>query len=262
MATFNFEHPDHGSLEIPIPDGVTSAEDLAESFISKAIHNAEMAKLRTGSKGLVDPSTLLEDAEFKTNALGNWGIDLDALEKARELSPEQIEAITTRTRKAEVEPLQKLLEAASGERDSLRRSSLVSQILQAASGVARENLMKSPVENGEPPIVNLLGAYFGYEPETGSFAVKEGDGFKYSGKPSATNPYMGVTEFMETWAGDKANAAFVQDNRQGGPNLASTETHHPGGSVILTRAQARNAQNYQKAKAEAAKAGVELIIED
>lgn len=262
-STITVEHPDHGELEVELPEGFISEEQINDNYVPKGHHNAEMAKLRREAKGLVSPDDVLEDEEFRERALGAWGIDPEGQGDAPRLTEERVQAIREEAVRKRVKPLEEERDNLRTEVEGLRRQQLTSAILTAASGVVKEGLLKSPTKGAAPPIVNMLAPYFDYDPETGQWAVREGDGFRYSGEPSETEPYMGPEEFLASWADDEANADWVRDTRQRGPGAKDDrETGGGGGVVTISHSDAQDNSKYKAAKAKAEERGVELRIVD
>ncbi len=262
VSTFSYEHPEHGAMDVPIPEGFVSSDGMTENFVPRSVHNQEMAKMRTAAKGRHTDEEMLADEDFRTRALETWEIKLDGSDpKPSPVDTEALtEKITARLRKSDVEPLTLERDGLLSEVTVLRRASLISALVQAASGIVKPSLLKSAVPGQEPPIANILGGYFGVIPDTKTWGVKEGDTFAYSSKPTNDNPFKGVAEFVLEWSGDKANADFLLDEKQRGPAL-NDAPKPTGGAITLTREQAQDTQQYRAASAKAIEAGVPLNIE-
>lgn len=264
--TVTVEHPDHGELEVELPSGFLPEDEVSENYVPVGAHNAQMAKIRREMKGLADPDELLQDEDFRNRALEAWEINPDAPEDdTPRLTPDRIQAIRDEMVRKEVDPLRKRAEELESTVSTLRKENLHSSIIRAASGKVKESLLQSPVAGATPPIVNMMASYFDFDPETGQWAVREGEGFAYSTEPTEDRPYMGVDEFLAKWSENEANADWVKDTRQRGPGAERKPGGTPtggAGDVRISYAEAQDAQTYRRARKEAQERGVNLVVTD
>jgi hypothetical protein len=274
MAKITLTHPEHGDMEVDLPEGYLSPAEVKEGFMPKAIFQAELGQ-RVQSiirgEGYVKPSDLYDNEEFKQSALEKWQVNIapDAADAAKERAA-AIEEARRNWEAQHLTPAQEAAQQANGRIEKLLLRDLHNQIATAAADVGiQESLRKSPVDGQAPPIVHMLAQYFGYDEKTDGWAVKtqgsDGQpGYAYSAKPTDANPYQGVREFMSQWAGDEANKQFVVDQRQRGPGMRGDGPtgEKRGGVVQISFEDSQNAQTYREAKAKAEKAGATIEITD
>jgi hypothetical protein len=162
------------------------------------------------------------------------------LDDGREVEAELPAGYTT-----EVAAAQRLATALSeGKRqlEAAQHRSLAAEIV--AEGVrvgVRRALLTSPDASVPAPLVAMTSGYFARSETTDQWAVRRGDGFAYSARPTERAPYEGVGEFMDTWAALEGNKEFLNDERQSGPDL------QVAGVVTLTPEQASDATTYNEA---------------
>ena len=181
-------------------------------------------------RGKVDPEKLLQDETFRAKALETWGIKP---EKPGKPSGEDVEKLYGQWEAKHVAPLKAQMAQFEAEVTELRTRDLYGQIVGAAAPLVNEQLLQSPVPGQAPPIVHLLAPYFGYDPEHKAWFVKDGDGFAFAAKPEKGAPYKTAAEFLGEWAQNKANAAWVKDQRQRGAGFQQAAT---GAATIKSRA--------------------------
>lgn len=274
MARITLTHPEHGEMEVELPEGYLSPEEVKAGYMPKAIFQAELGN-RVQSiirgEGYVKPDDLYGDEDFKKNALEKWQVNVapDEAMAAKERA-EAIEQARATWTAQHLTPLEKKQAEAAQRIERLLQRDLFAQIERAASEVGvQESLRKSPVDGQAPPIVHMLAQYFGYDEKTDGWAVKRTDengqpGFVYSAKPTDKRPYADVTEFMQNWAADEANKQFVVDQRQRGPQMQGDgpKGERRGGVVQISFEDSQDAQKYRAAKEKAEKAGAEIDITD
>lgn len=234
----------NAEIEVDAPEGVLTAEDVAEQYVPKAVHNSELAKLRKKSQGLKTPDELLEDDEFKTRAIESWGI------KPGKTGADVAAARTEWDQKV-LKPVADELTKSKGTIDGLRRGTLHSRIIAAATGHVKPQFLKPPTRGAVAPLVAMLEGAYGLEPETQDFYVRDGERFAYAAKPAegAPVPYKTPEEHVAEWIGNKDNADFLVDQRQRGPNLQNTGRTSTTGVVDGSAdrfAFARNAEKIAK----------------
>lgn len=265
--TITVQHPEHGELEVEV-EGFVPENEVEEKYISKAAHNAQMAKMRKDLEGRADPDELLQDPDFRDRAIEAWDIEID--DGTPKLTPDRKQELLEDFEDRHVKPLEKKLEHYQTEAERLRQDQLRSRILSAAGGKVQQHLLKAPGAGQTPPVVNLLAPYFEYDEDSGQWAVKDGEGFRHSMDPDADSPYMGIDEFVGKWVNDDDNP-FTVDTRQRGPG-ASTEggggsaggesSGDSGGVITLSAEEARDPETYRAARKQAEEQGAEIEIQE
>lgn len=201
-------------IEVDAPEGVLTAEEVAEQYVAKAVHNSEMAKLRKKGEGRVTADELLENDEFKTRALEAWNVKPGK-------GQADVEAARREWSDKTLKPVQDQLAKAGETITGLRRRMLHSEILAAAASAGvKPQFLKSPARGAIAPIVSLMEGAFGFDEESGSWYVRNGETFAYAAKPAeGAPPYKSAAEYVAEFAGNKENADFVVDQRQRGPGM-------------------------------------------
>lgn len=209
------------------PAGYIAESDVKEKYVPKEFMQSEIARRL---KGKADPDTLLQDETFRAKALETWGVKPDGQKKP---SGEDVEKLYGQWEQKHVTPLKEQLAGHLQEVQSLRTRDLYGQLVSAAAPHVNEQLLQSPVAGQAPPIVHLLAPYFGYDEEHKGWFVKDGDGFAFAAKPEKGAPYKTAAEFLTEWAANKANAAWIKDQRQRGAAFQQAAT---GATAIKSRA--------------------------
>lgn len=210
-------------------EGVFTAEDIEENFVPKAQHTNEVAKLnRLLTKATRSPDELLEDANFKAKALAAW--------KVGEMDATQVASITEGIRAREVGPLTEKLTAAESTIASLLDNDLNNNLLAAAQSVGIRPEFLTPMAEGRPaPAVAILRQVFdfGYDHDHKTHAVRNGEGFAYSSKPSGNMPYKTVAEAVGEWAKSTVAAPFLLNQKPNipGANNRTTPVHTTPGAT-------------------------------
>lgn len=196
-------------IEVELPEGFVSPEELTENYVAKDFFESEMGRrLSAARKGLAKKDDLLADKDFKEEALKSWGV------VARD--EKEIEKVREAIRGAEVAPLTEKLTKAQAKLAKVSRSRLEARLIARAAELGFDDtLLKSPVKGAPAPIVGLLGGYFVEDEEKDDFFIKDpsGNSYVYSAKPTNEAPYKTVEEFVEEWS-KGAGKPFVRDTRQ------------------------------------------------
>lgn len=264
---------DGKEIEVPIPDGWLSPEQIAEGFMKKDTFTSEMdRRIQAAKKGLIKPEDLLKDEEFLKKVLEAQGKELFDPEKSKgkgkQLDDEALAARLAEElevwRKKELDPVRTQLTERETTITGLRDRILDGQIVQAAINMGvKPAFLKPPSEGAQPPIVAMLRNTFGLNDDHDEFFVVKGDGWEFSSKPDDGLPYKTVSEFMRDWAGKKENGDFVDANAQTGPGLGRPGDggvgSRTGKDVVLTREQAGDHATYTKAVEQAQKQGGRVI---
>lgn len=185
-------------LFLPKKDFARRAESL------KAKHRAE----------------LLQDDEFKTEALDSWGVKPGGENNQGDLT-ERLAAERQKWEQQHLTPLQSELQKTTGRITNLLRGKLHADIVSAAAQVGIKDEFLKPVGPKKVPlIINMLEPFFAHDNESDSWLVAEGDGFAFASKPSAEKTYKDVFEFVGEWGAE--NQSFLKETpRQNGPNVSN-----------------------------------------
>jgi len=250
-------------IDVTPPEGYFDSDEVTAQFVPR--ESVETTVRQRVERAKRDARTaFLDDEEFVQEIAGKHG-----LQKAGAAPPnldERLKSARQEWERTALKPLQGEAESLKKSNQRLLRSVMVSDVLTSANefGVKKSLLKAGPDKT--PPIVNMLGGYFDWDPEHGHYAAVQGreeDGtpkFRYSGKPDETgSPHMGVREFLKQWAEDKGNADFLEPTRQIGAQL-----NEPGGGsgkdIVLTPEQASDHGTYSKAQEQAAKQGGYVVV--
>lgn len=268
--TITVQHPEHGELEVEV-EGLVPEDEIEEKYISKAAHNAQMAKLRKQTDGQRDPDELLQDPDFRDRAIEAWDIEVD--DGTPKLTPDRRQELLDDFKSRHVKPLEQERDQYQEEAQRLRREQLHNKIMSSAAGKVQEHLLKAPGAGQTPPVVNLLAPYFEYDEETGQWAVKDGDSFRHSMDPDTQSPFMGIEEFVGRWVTDDDNP-FTLDKRQRGPGAGTPGSGESagggsgsgsagqGGVITLSAEDAKDPAKYRAAREKAEEQGASLDIEE
>jgi len=253
-------------VEVTLPDGVMTPEEIATGY--KPVANFE-AELSRRAESIVNEriEAKLSDEAFKTTALARWNIDPNPkLDGGGGGGDEDFtERLKTERERWDKEHKVPLVEENKGLKD--RVSDLLGRmkgavIVQAAAeaGVLPGLLKAGP--NGTAPIVNMTGTFFGHDDEHDMFGVLEGDKFRFAPEVTTERPHMNASEYFAEWVKDEANKAFVGERRQGGPNVGGVDGDQAGegGTITLTRAQASDNATYMAAQKKADESGGKVVV--
>src|SRR3990167_1237834 len=163
---------DGKDVTIPKPKGIYTEEEIGEKFVPKGAHNDQMARVRReldAFKGFRKPEDLFEDEKFKAEAVEKWG--LNPAKTNAELQM-QVARAKAELDAREVKPRDEKITKLDGEVGKLRTKDLYGQIIRAAAGRVRPELLKAPTKGGQPIIVGMLGDTFSFDPEHGEWFAK------------------------------------------------------------------------------------------
>lgn len=198
--------------------------DLSQ-YMPKAAFQTELNRRVAAIAGKAkSEDDFLQDEDFRVKAIEAWGIKPQGEQANQALTGEQLAQAQKDWEKKHLSPVAERATRAETRVQQLLHRDLHAQILATAGELGiKKSLLKTPVEGATPPIVNLLANYFGLDEEAGSWFTKEGDGFAFSGTPSAQSPYKSVSEFIREWT-ENEGKDFLEDVRQRGPGMGQ-----PGG---------------------------------
>lgn len=261
---FQFKHGD-ATVDIPVAALKPVIEkQIADKYIPKASHNDQMARMRKELdqfKGRPDPEALLNDPEFRTKAIGAWGLDPKA---AKQEITEQRQRLTQELTEREVKPREQKIATLGTQVEGLRRKDLRGQIAQAASAVkVDDKFLKSPSKNGKPLIVSMMEEGFEYDDEHGEWFAKGSQGNKFAFSQSGDVPYMTVSEFFQVWSNGEGKE-FLRSERQAGaesqPDRGGSGTSGQVGKELrLTADQIRDIPYFKRMNEKALKEGLTIV---
>lgn len=242
MAQFTVEI-EGKSHTVDIQDAIPASE-VQSKYVAKDFMESEVTRrAKSMAQGMVPTlDDLLKDDNHRTKALDILGVKpgkgdpkdppVDLSEKFQEWEGKHLNPL-----KDQNKDLSTRVEALLGkvmERD----------IIQAAveAGV-RPEFLKPVREGASPLIVKMMSDLFGYDEDSGSFLVRGKDGsWEYASRPSSDRPFKTIGEFFQEWSEDKANAGFLQDQRQRGPG------HKEGGRGVVDLAAFKAMGGVQRAE--------------
>ncbi len=259
-------------IEIDLPEGTLSADEVSESYMRKTVFQTELdRRLAKLSEGMAKRDDLLVDEEFLQTMLEKQGKELFDPEKAKKGKQQTGESMAAELARAEQEWTKKNLEPAQLKATkaeslvgSLRQKILHGMILQAGiDGGVKKIFLTPPDSNGIPPLVSFVENMFAFDPTLDEFFVRgdEEGSFAFSSKPDEGHPYKNVAEFMGGWLGKKENLDFLDKEKQKGPGLQSVVGELSGKDVVLTQAQASDHATYKQAQETASKQGGRVITQ-
>lgn len=277
METIKVKLADGTEVEVPVENlpetipGFVSESDLANKYVLKTVHNREFASLRKQSEGMVNPDEILDDDEFRKNAMAAWGIDPDG--QAAESAERMKEAVAAEVNRQRQQWERRELQPVITERDSLqtRTATLMKKdraraILEAANDAGvKEQWRKRNALTGTAPIVAMLESNFDFDEESGGWYLRGEDGQFVIG---AKGGYKTPTEFFEDWGNDEnVRNEFFEDARQRGPGTpggnppgGNRPAGKRGGVMELDYTKTKNAQEYRAAKEQAEEQGMTIKI--
>lgn len=249
-------------LEVEKPQGIFTAEEVGASYVPRAAHNDQMARMRKeldGFKGRRTEEELLGDEEFRGRAIESWGIKTTSPKEVQDRIKAAREEVVTR----EVTPLKQQIEKLGATVGKLRQSDLITQILQAATAARiSDDLLKPATKGGIPIIVSMLrDAYMYSEEHDGWFARGSNGQPAFSQLGDANVPYQSVQEHLAGWAGGEGKG-FVKSEKQSGAGAGDTPPGQrggiSGGVMKITAEQARDPVVYRQLRAQAEKEGLTI----
>lgn len=207
-----------------ILDGKEVEVELKEppaGFIAEEVH---AVKLETETKRSFDrgkrgaKAELLKDEAFRAEALEAWQIDPTKTGGSGKGKPSQDEIVAAQEqwRQKELVPLQKQLDEAKAGNGKILERVLNSELESAAAkaGVLPQFLERDPA-TGLSPFVAMHKHLFGFDDQTGTHARKAaGEGWEYATKATKERPYLGPSEWVESWAKDERNRGFLGTTTQ------------------------------------------------
>jgi len=225
-------------IEVELPAGYLSPDEAKASMIAKdAVESIVSDRLVRHTKSV--KKELLQDEEFRTEALTAWNVKPGEKGKGSATSAEEIEAAIKEADRTRYQPLQKENDTLKGKLTALTRSQLHAQIVAeaAAAGVKKAYLKPLPGTK-VPAIVGMIEQHFGFDDEVSDWLVRNPDGksFAVSGESGAPHPYKGVRHFFTDFSKDPEFRDFLEpaqkgagvqsgDNKGGGRVISATDAH-------------------------------------
>lgn len=254
MATVKAKQADGTEIDVELPAGYVSPQEIAATHVPKDFMQSEIERRL---RGKADPDKLLTDEAFRAKALETWGVKPGKSEKP---NGEDVEKLFGEWGTKHLEPVKQALTKAETRAKRALERDRDYQIVQAArdAGV-KEQFLKAPGPKAKPLIVKMFEDEAGFSEEHDDWFAKDGDGFAFSTQPTKDRPFRSIGEMVTEWSKDKANADWISDQRQRGAGLG-TPGQGSAGQHVISREDARNLTKYEAAKEAARKAGVELQI--
>lgn len=208
-----------------LPQGVLTMEQVAGNFVPNKEVLRRARSLVKSDETL--RNQLLDNEEFKTQALGKWGIDPNKAPEAGtgtgNVSGEQLSTLKKTWENAELNPLRERVTQLEKRNAGLVQNSLHSQIIAVSAELGiRDELLKAPGKGLNPTIVQMVKDNFVHDEESDNWYVRQGESFAISANPTAERAYSDVREFMEGFV--KQSTFLVDTTRQKGPGAGN-----PGG---------------------------------
>lgn len=202
---------------------IFTSDQLREGFVPKKGLDRRLGAAKTAAR-----TELLQDEEFKTEALALWKVNTDPAPDGDKNKPDTAAVIAAERKKWEdtaLKPVQTQLADAQKKIGNLQRTTLHSEILSTASryGIS-DDLLKPVGPKNQPLIINMIAPFFEQDPKTERWLVKDGDDFAFSANPKGDDVYVGVDEFLNDWA--KGNPTLAPNYTQKGPNAG--DPNNPG----------------------------------
>lgn len=210
--TTTVDHPEHGEIEVPVPEGYVPEDRVRENYMPKSTFQEELRRRMSGKR---DPDELLEDedflervadrrSDFFADRFGEGGGEGDGPD------PEKLRSQWEET---DLKPVAKERDQWKEEALELRRSRIPTQIARARF---EENL---PIKDKIGP---LLEDYYErrtkwHEEHGEVFLVDDNGEFVYSPSPEEGLPYMTIAEDLEKKyrSGDYTGDWFDENGRPG-----------------------------------------------
>lgn len=206
-------------VEVDLPQGYLSPDEVKAGYVSKEAAS-QLVEDRIGRYAKKAKQELLEDAEFRTEALAAWNVQPGG-KGGNSATPAEIEEALKEYERTRLVPLQKDLDSYKGKVQTLTRSQLHAQIIAeaTAAGVHRQFLKPLPGSK-TPAIIGMVENNFGFDEQNNDWLVRSADGKSYqvSGDTGAPHPYKGVKHFFADFAKDPDFRGMLED-RQGGADL-------------------------------------------
>lgn len=224
----------------PLPEGVYTSEQVKETFVPKKDWQRRANKF---AETQLDAA--LQDETFKARAMETWGIKPG--EASQGPTAEQLKQLQTNWMREHVEPLKAQNQTLAQQVQTLQSKGLHAEILAAANELGfRDYLVKPAGEGQDPMILGMMERYFGHDPDSNGWYVRDGDGYALASNPTANQTYKGVREYLADFA--QNNPAVLDDKRQRGPSVT---TGQQGGKPDINTqiAEAEKAGDFHTANA-------------
>lgn len=220
---------DGKQVEIPRPEGLMTAEEVASTHVPKSYFESEIARR---VKGRVSREELLADQSFVEEVATKHGFVKAGAPEAADLPAFRAKVLAEFERSA-VQPLKARAESLESEVNKLRADTLHAEIIRAA---AAAGVRKSLLQGDNPMIAGMFSSYFGFDRETGGHYLRDGNGFAPSAQ--GRTPYVTPSEYIARWAADPQNRDFVEA-AQGPPTPSPRST--PASSAADTSGETSRA---------------------
>lgn len=209
--TITVEHPEHGEIEVPRPEGFVPEEKVREDYMPKGAFKEELDRRLSGK---VDPDDLLDDEEFLERVASRRSeFFQERLGGNGDEPPNEpdLEKLRSQWESEHLEPVREEAEGWKSEAMELRQAKLEGEIARAGN--------RLPVKE---KVSELLPDYYrGRVKWSGKhktwFMVDDDGDFVYSNEPEKGVPYRTVAEDLEQKyrSGDYRGDWFDESSRPG-----------------------------------------------
>lgn len=231
MAKVKVMH-EGAEIEVDLPAGYLSPDEAAATMVAKtAVEQIVSDRLARHTKSV--KKDLLQDEDFRTEALSSWNIKPGEKGKGS-ATPAEIEQAIQEAERTRFKPLQTENETLKGKLTKLTQSQLEAQIVAHAAAVGVKKAYLAPLPGRKvPAIVGLVKDQFGYDEELSDWLVRNEDGksFAVSGESGASHPYKGVQHFFTDFSKNPEFREFL-DPPQKGAGVKGGDQKGGGGRVI------------------------------
>lgn len=224
-------------IEVELPAGYLSPDEAAATMVAKtAVEQIVSDRLARHTKSV--KTNLLQDEEFRTEALTAWNIKPGEKGKGS-ATPAEIEQAIQEAERTRFKPLQTENETLKGKLAKLTQSQLEAQIVAHAAAVGVKKAYLTPLPGRKvPAIVGLVKDQFGYDEELSDWLVRNEDGksFAVSGESGAPHPYKGVQHFFTDFSKNPEFREFLEPAQQGANHKGADKSS--GNGKVIARGDA------------------------
>lgn len=245
---------------VTLPDGYVSPQELKASYVSKDNVTSTIQKRVDRAKR--DARTALaEDDEFVREIMQKHGVPMsedgtvdipDGAVSGQELQERirgQVELARQGWVKKDLDPLVKERDALSQGITSLRQKIMFSEIVEAArqAGVKDEMFRTLP---GAPlssaPVIQQTLHNFGFDPETNTVALRNGQDYEFSTEKNPERPYAGPREFFDRLRENPDIASFWFNQKEARSTSLGNTDASGGGRKLTPEERARELEQMQQ----------------
>lgn len=265
--TITVEHPEHGEIEIPRPEGLVPRDKVESDYMPRSAFKEELGRRL---KGKVDPDDLLDDQEFLERVASQRA---DFFEERfangdGAASEPDVEKIRAQIESEVREPLEEERDRWQEEAKALRLAKLEGEIARVGN--------RLPVKE---KVAELLPDYYRgrvkwSEKHQTWFLIDEDGDFVYSNEPEKGLPYRTVAEDLEQKyrSGDYRGDWFDESSRpgldvgeagsggRGGPRSITLETFREMSPADRRKLKDENPDRWRELNQELREAGEKALF--